>query len=154
MRNLLFKSFGLFIIATTVLSGLVIAQDTREITWYTMEEAQEKSHESDKDIMIFAVTEWCVYCKAMDKEAFVNHETVSRINERFYSVRVDIESDRTMIFNGEKMTESQFANKYELRVPPNTLFLSPDGEVLFDYKGYISEEAFSKLLTAWSEMEN
>ncbi|WP_340102895.1 thioredoxin family protein [Rhodohalobacter sp. 8-1] len=153
MWNVLFKSLGLLIVAATVLSGLVNAQDTREISWYTLEEAQEKSLESDKDIMVFAVTEWCVYCKAMDKEAFVDPDIVSLIAERFYPVRVDIESDRTVTFNGEKMTESQFAEKYQLRIPPKTLFLSSGGEVLFDYTGYISEEAFSQLLTAWSERE-
>lgn len=142
---------GLSIVAALVFSEPLNAQDRKEITWFTLEEAQEKSLEYDKDIMIFAVAAWCVYCKAMDREAFMSSETVSRIADWFYPVRVDIESDRNVTFNGERMTESQFADKYQIRVPPKTLFLSPQGEVQFDYTGYISEEAFSQLLTAWSE---
>ena len=98
----------------------------------TLEEAQEKSLESDKNILIFAVTKWCVYCKAMDREAFENPEIVSRIAERFYPVKIDIESDRAVIFNGEKMTESQFADQYDMNIPPMTLFMNQKGEVLFE----------------------
>jgi len=145
--------FGLSIITATVFHELVNAQDNVEVNWFTLEEAQEKSLESDKNILIFAVTKWCVYCKAMDREAFENPEIVSRIAERFYPVKIDIESDRAVIFNGEKMTESQFAEKYQLRVPPKTLFLNQNGDVLFDYTGYISEKAFSKLLAPWTESE-
>lgn len=146
-------SLLLFIIASTISLELINAQDKIEITWYTLEDAQEKSLESDKDILVFAVTDWCVYCKAMDREAFDDIKIVSRIADRFYPVRIDIESDRTVTFSGEKMTEAQFSEKYQLRVPPKTLFLSSTGDILFENTGYISEEAFSQLLTAWSERE-
>lgn len=154
MRNLLFKSLWLFIIAATVLSGLVNAQDTREITWYTLEEAQEKSVESDKDIMVFAVTEWCVYCKAMDRKAFRNSQIVTKINDHFYPVRIDIESDEAIIFNAEKVTKAQFAERYDINIPPMILFINQKGEVLYDYTGFISEDVFRQLLSAWDDRKN
>jgi len=121
------------------------------LKWYSIGEAQELSELTNKDLLIFAVTEWCVYCKAMDRKAFKNSQIVTKINDHFYPVRIDIESDEAIIFNGEQMTEAQFAEQYEMNIPPKTLFLNQKGEVLFEYTGFISEEVFRQLLSAWQK---
>lgn len=154
MYKTVLKIAGLFVVIASMFTGLIHAQEIKELTWYSLEEAQNKSLESDKYILIFAVTDWCVYCKVMDREAFENADIVSGLDQIFYAVRIDIESDRVMRFNGERMTESQFAARYRLTVPPSTLVLNSDGDVLFDYTGYISEEAFSQLLSAWNKTDS
>lgn len=145
---------GIILLITLLLVELndVTAQGlSNELQWYSMEMAQEKAKSEQKDILIFAVAEWCVYCKKMDRNVFKEQEIIEAINKYFYPVRINIESDKPIRFNGDMITEAQFAEEYNLEVPPKTLFLTPDGNEMFSYIGFISEEGYSHILKLWSQ---
>lgn len=118
-----------------------------EITWYTLKEAQKLARENDKKVLVYAEAVWCTYCKKMEREVFPRKEIIESMEKYYYPVRVDIESDKKMEFNGEAITGSQFAQKYRVQGTPTIFFIDKEGQILGTQPGFIPAETFSILLS-------
>ena len=70
------------------------------IYWLSWEEAVQLHADQPKKLFIDVYTDWCGYCKKMDKTTFVNAEVVAYLNAHFYAVKLDAEMENDIIFNG------------------------------------------------------
>ena len=70
------------------------------IKWYTWEEAIELNKENPKKIFIDVYTDWCHWCKVMDKNTFTDADVIEYMNEHFYAVK----------FNAEQREDVQFSD--------------------------------------------
>ncbi len=123
----------------------VCGQDSK-ISWYSMQEAQQMAREKAKKVLVFADASWCTYCKKMKKEVFPQQAVIDSMNAYFYAVRVDIESDERMVYNGEEITQQQFARKTGTQATPTFFFIGQNGENLGAQPGFIPADTFSQLL--------
>ncbi len=123
------------------------AQQENEVTWFTMEEAQQRAEEQQKKVLIYAEAQWCGYCKKMNKEVFPKEVVQDSLNKYYYPVRIDVESDKKLTFNGEPMTQQQFAHRQQVRSTPTIFFVNANGEILGMQPGYMPVDVFSKLLS-------
>lgn len=121
------------------------AQDS--IRWYTMKEAQKLAREHDKKVFVFNEASWCIYCKKMEKKVFPKQGVIDSMKTYYFPVKVDIESDQMMEFNGQKMTQQQFAHSFKIRATPTILFIDNEGKVLGMQPGYIPANTFRVLLS-------
>ncbi len=71
-----------------------------QINWYTWEEAIAASEEEPKKLFIDMYTDWCGWCKKMDKTTFRDEKVVKYINEHFYPVKFDAEQKEEIIYDG------------------------------------------------------
>lgn len=142
------KRFTLLLILSFLI--FVTAFDDHEkkdtITWYSLEEAQQLAKENDKKVLVYAEAVWCTYCKKMEREVFPKERVIKSITKYYYPVRVDIESDKKMKFNGEAISESRFARKYRVTGTPTTFFINKRGQILGAQPGFIPADIFEQLL--------
>ncbi len=75
-----------------------------EIKWYSWEEAYELNQTAPKKVFIDLYTDWCGWCKKMDKETFTDPEVVKFINDNFYAVKFDAEQEKDIVFNEKTFT--------------------------------------------------
>ena len=87
------------IVAALVCAGLA-AQAQEKIQWMGFEEAIAASEKQPKKIFIDVYTDWCGWCKKMDKTTFVDPDVAKYMNEAFYPVKFDAESNETVHFKG------------------------------------------------------
>jgi len=73
--------------------------DTK-INWMTWEEAYEANKKEPRKIFIDVYTDWCGWCKKMDKSTFIDASVVKELNENFYAVKFDAEMKKDIDFNG------------------------------------------------------
>lgn len=83
----------------------------------------------------------------MEKEVFPRQEVIDSLAKYYYPVRVDIESDKKLVFNGETMTGSQFARKHRVQGTPTIFFIDKEGKILGAQPGFIPPDTFNSLLT-------
>ena len=65
-----------------------------EIQWLTMEEAYEKTQKEPKKILVDVYTDWCGWCKVMDRGTFRDEKVVAYVNEHYYAVKFDAEQTK------------------------------------------------------------
>ncbi|MDN4164242.1 DUF255 domain-containing protein [Cytophagales bacterium LB-30] len=61
------------------------------IQWVSLEEAFILTRENPKKIFIDVYTDWCGWCKKMDKNTFSNPEIAQYINKHYYAVKLNAE---------------------------------------------------------------
>lgn len=70
-----------------------------DIVWYTWEEAAKLSETAPKKVFIDLYTDWCGWCKKMDKETFKDPEVIKYLNDNFYAVKFNAEQKGAIVFN-------------------------------------------------------
>lgn len=68
------------------------------INWMSFEEAVEANKTNPKKILIDVYTDWCGWCKVMDKETFTDPEIVEYISTNFHAVKLDAEQKESIFF--------------------------------------------------------
>lgn len=137
---------GFFIGLFVLLIGIFPATAQSDMNWNSLSEAQELAKENGKKVMLFAEAEWCGYCKKMHKEVFPKQAVQDSLDKYFYPVKVDIESDREIVFNGSSLTERQLARRFRVSSTPTFIFLDQDGNPIGRQPGFLPTDVFDKLV--------
>ncbi len=86
----------------TALVGFQAWAQQSKVQWLTFEEAVEKSKTEKRKIFIDVYTDWCGWCKVMDKETFTNDTIAAYLAKNFHCVKLDAEMKEAIEFNGHK----------------------------------------------------
>ena len=143
MSIILFAYFA-FIPFTGALSHV---ENDNPVNWLSLGEAQEASADDGKPLFVFVEAEWCGICKRMLKNVFPNDAVSVPLMEKYHPVSIDLDSKKEILFNGETMTEREFARKMEVQGTPTTIFFSAEGEELGRQVGFIDTDELNLLLT-------
>jgi thioredoxin-related protein len=108
------------------------------VTVTSWSEALALAKKSGKPIFLDAYTDWCGWCKVMDKETFANAEVAKVMNASFVNVKMDMERDGGI----------DVAMKYRITGFPTFMVFKADGTPSYKSFGYQPPEAWLKTLDA------
>ena len=117
------------------------SSQTTSVKWYTLQEAEKLFKQSPRPFFIDTYTDWCGWCKKMDKETFTNPVISDILNNKYYPVKFDAEGTQSTTFFGTTYINDGKAGKAnQLAVAllqgqlsyPTVVFLTPqqDGKLL------------------------
>ena len=75
--------------------------NTTGINWLSLEEAQQKMQQKPKKLFVDLYTDWCGWCKVMDKNSFSHPVIQELMNQYFYAVKFNAEKGDSLQFNGK-----------------------------------------------------
>ncbi|MCC7246763.1 MAG: DUF255 domain-containing protein [Saprospiraceae bacterium] len=94
--------FGVFCLNfKTPTQPTISSNEPGTLKWYTWQEATELNKTKPKKIMIDVYTDWCGWCKKMDKSTFMDPKVVEYLSANFYPVKLDAEQKADIVFNNE-----------------------------------------------------
>ncbi|MBE7633114.1 thioredoxin family protein [Tenacibaculum finnmarkense] len=153
MKNLFLVLF------LAIISVNVNAQE--EVNWLTFEEAIEKNIANPKPILVSLYTDWCGWCKKMDKTTYKNNVLVSYINKHYYAVKMDGEGKDDISFNGTtyKYIKQDGMKYHELAAQimkgqmsyPSTAFFDPEKRLIQTIPGYLEKQRFEKIINFFTK---
>lgn len=94
--------------------------------------ARKEAATKNKYIFVDAYTDWCYWCKVMDKQTFPDKEVVSYMTENFVPLKLEMEHNYGI----------NVAMKYRVRSFPTFLVFSPDGHLVGKISGYMEPKVF------------
>ncbi|NVO12207.1 MAG: DUF255 domain-containing protein [Bacteroidales bacterium] len=157
MKKTLFLYFFLVAISFNALAQT----ENSKIKWYTIEEALKLNEKSPKKIFIDLFTDWCRWCKEMDKNTFNNPIIVDYLNKNFYPVKFDAESKQAITYNGTvyKNTGTQLRSPHDLAVAftngqlsyPTSVYLDGSSKLLTTVPGYLAPADIEPILVFFAE---
>ena len=137
------------------------SNDSSKVNWLTFEEAVEKSKSEKRKIIIDVYTDWCGYCKVMDRNTFNNEHIANYLNTKFYPVKLNAEQTGDIKFRGNTFTYQNNGGRgyhqlaYELLQGklsyPTTVFLDENFNMIQPLPGYQKPEFFDKVLKYFGE---
>jgi len=103
-----------------------------KVQWLSFSELQAAYTKNPKPILVDVYTNWCGWCKVMDKQTYGNDKVAGYINEKYYAVKFDAESKDTVEWNGIKFAYNTQNKVNDMAVYllsgqmsyPSTVFLS------------------------------
>lgn len=147
-----------------ILSSLMAHSQTG-VKWYTIEEAEKLMNETPKPLFIDTYTDWCSWCKKMDKETFTEPVIAEMLNNDFYAVKFDAETKDEITFMGQKFINDGSAGKaHQLAVSllqgqlayPTVVILTPkDGKIYISpIPGYKVPEEMEIIMSYLKDSSN
>ncbi|QSE96935.1 thioredoxin family protein [Fulvivirga lutea] len=137
------------------------ADETVDVNWLTFEEAVEKLKTEKKKVFIDVYTDWCGWCKVMDKNTFSQPIIAQYLNENFYPVKLDAEQKEDITFNGvtykfvpsgrngyHQLAAALLQNKLSY---PQFVILNEKMEIINITAGYQKPEPFHKIISFYNE---
>lgn len=72
----------------------------QQIEWMSWSEAMAANEKEPRKILVDVYTDWCGWCKKMDKSTFVDPKVVATVHKKFYAVKLDAEQKGTIDWAG------------------------------------------------------
>jgi len=114
--------------------------------WYTMDEAQLKASSNHKKVLVQIYARNCDLCEDMSRRIYESDSVSNALHRFFYPVKINGHSNRTLLYNGQKMTQTKFVRSLGISEYPASVFIASDGEIISQQGGYIKPGLFTKLL--------
>ncbi len=153
----------LTIAAISANSQNTTTSDKSTIKWFTIQEAEKLFTQSPRPFFIDTYTDWCGWCKKMDKDTFTNPVISEILNNKFYPVKFDAEGKESVTFLGQTfVNDGKYGKANQLAVAllngqlsyPTVVFLFPqkDGKLASaPFPGYREPKDMEVLLSFFAE---
>lgn len=138
-----------------VIIGLLLVNFTGFAGPKTFNEALKLAKKQDKKLILDVYTDWCGWCKKMDKDVYGKSEIKDIVEDDFIFYKLNAEGDEKISYLGKDYSAADLAALFEVSGYPTTIFFEPNGKVI-EYKyndqkmnnlpGYYKSGEFKKVL--------
>lgn len=139
-------------------SGNVV-QHTKGPDWKSLPEAELAYKQQRRPVLVDLYTDWCGWCKVMDKKTYSNKNVISYLQEKFYTVKLNAEIKEPVFWSGKvyHFNPSYKTNDFALFVTqgrlayPTTVIIPADGSSPQAIPGYMTPKEIEILLKYFGE---
>ncbi len=115
-------------------------------SWKNYGDALTEGASSRKIILVDVYTDWCGWCKRMDRDVYADPAVADYLENNFVVAKLNAESSAKHAFQETQATEREISKAWGITGYPATVFLSADGEPITIVPGYIPKETFIHVL--------
>lgn len=154
------KALILLLVMNFIYLNVNKAQETK-VRWYTFEEAVNLNKKEHRKIFIDVYTDWCGWCKKMEATTFTDPAIAKILNEEYYAVRFNAETNDTISFAGKNFINEggRSRSPHQLAVAllqgkmsyPSVAYLNENNQLLTAVPGYYTADKLEPLLKFFAE---
>jgi thioredoxin-related protein len=127
-----------------------------KIKWLTIEQAFALNQKTPKKMLIDVYTDWCGWCKVMDRETFSRPAIVAFVNANYYAVKLNAEQKEDIVLGKETFRSLGSAHELAARLLqnkmgyPTTVFMDEKFQPIQPVSGYLEPRVFHQIATYFS----
>ena len=131
------------------------------IQWLTISQAEQLAKKDGKKVFVDVYTDWCGWCKVMDKKTFSDPAVVAYVKQNYHAVKFNAEQKEPITIQGKKFEfVEQGSRGYHALASamlqgqlsyPSVVFLDNDMTGLFKAAGFRDAPSFLGLLKYFHE---
>ncbi len=155
----------LFLILLLAAPALLITAQTADVKWYSIEEAAALAKTDPRPLFVDAYTDWCGWCKKLDKDTFSHPVIAEILNTKYYAVKFDAEGKEPVTFQGRKfVNDGSLGKTHQLAYAllqgqlgyPTVVFLTATSELITPVSGFKTPVQIEPMLiyfagTSWQK---
>ena len=121
------------IVGAALAAGTVFAKTSTPAGWTDDFDAALKKAAAEKKLVLadFSGSDWCCWCKRLDKEVFTQEAFAKVATNKYVCVMVDSPMDESLLSAAAKAQNMDLIKKYGVRGFPTVLMMDAKGKVLF-----------------------
>lgn len=136
-----------------------IAQSAK-VNWQLFKDADSLVALHPKNILVYIHTDWCKYCKMMDKQIFTDTALAQAINRKLLPLKLNAEQTDSIVFfnkgyyylptgnaNGINELAAILGSNAGVEGYPQIIILNPKMEIIFQYSGLLKKKEWWLLLS-------
>ncbi len=123
-----------------------VPSTAKDLSWREWNSGVKEAGSSDRFVLVDVYTDWCGWCKRMDRDVYSQREVRDYLSQKFVVVKLDAESETPASYEGKSYTARTLANRFRVNSYPTTIFLRPGGSHIANVPGYVPADRFLLLL--------
>lgn len=131
----------------------------KEMNWISLPDAEKAATASPKPVLIDLYTDWCGWCKVMDKKTYKNAKVIAYLQDKYYTVKLDAETRQSVSWKGKDYTfNSQYkTNEIALYLTggqlsyPTTVIIPAPGEDPQPIPGFLEPKDLELIVKYFGE---
>jgi len=142
-------TLGMVLVLTLVTQSFRPEQQAT-LKWEDWNTGYPRGIREKKIILVDAYTDWCGWCKKMDRDTYSNQDIIKKINKHFVPIKFNPElKDQTYYIDSTAYTgrelHAMLSKEYRTGFP-TTYFIIPHNNKLFINPGYENAQDFGETL--------
>lgn len=118
-----------------------------ELTWHSFDEALQLAMDEEKPFMVDFYTDWCHWCKVMDKKTFRDEDVAGILDSDFVVSRIHAEDSKaTVHYRGTTYTNIEFTRAMRISGFPSLAFFDSEGQPITIIPGFVEPDLFRHIL--------
>jgi thioredoxin-related protein len=114
--------------------------------WRSWDDGLQEAGSSNKHVLVDVYTDWCGWCRRMDRDVYSRKDVREYLQSRFVTVKLNAESAERASYMGRDFTARTLASGFRVTGYPTTIFLRSNGEHIVNVPGYVPADRFLLLL--------
>ncbi|MBN8705072.1 MAG: thioredoxin fold domain-containing protein [Bacteroidetes bacterium] len=137
-----------FLLQLMLLTGLNSDQKTTEnLKWHDFNEGIELAQKQKKYILVDFYTDWCGWCKKMDKDTYTNPTVMQILKKNFILIKVNAEdAAKSAKYKQYNVTYPELSQGFGVTGFPATVFLNAQADYVTLVPGYLPADEMTTIL--------
>ncbi len=133
------------------LTGDKTSGSKTQVDWKTFDQGMDLAKQEKKLLVIDFYTDWCHWCKVMDKDTYGDASVQAYVKDRAIMAKINAETDEKFRFKDGRYSGRELAMMFGVRGFPTTAFLTAEGELITAISGFIPADRFALILKYLAE---
>ena len=118
------------------------AASKAELKWQPFEQGFAEAQKSDKKVILDVYTDWCGWCKKLDKDVYSDRRVVNYLNQHYVVVKLNAEDTSKISYKDKTSSKAQLAGAFGVRGYPTIIFFGSNGDPINSLPGYVDADKF------------